>query len=48
MVCMTPREAERSLQNKAEVGRWMGQANTLFDYYETLYPGQFSGASSQQ
>jgi hypothetical protein len=34
MVCLKPSEAQRSLENKVEIGRWMGQANSLIKFYE--------------
>ena len=33
-LCLAPNEAKQSLQNKAKVGRWMGQANAVMNYYE--------------
>ena len=29
MMCLAPKEAQKSLDNKIEVGRWMGQALSL-------------------
>lgn len=33
-VCLTPGEAQRSLENKVEVNRWMRDANNLIDFHE--------------
>lgn len=32
-VCMTPAEAKKVLENKAEVGRYMTEMNNLVEYY---------------
>jgi len=32
-VCLTPREAERDLRNKVEIGRFIFEAQSLINYY---------------
>ena len=33
-VCLSPKEAQRSLENKVEVGRFIRGQNDLLDFYE--------------
>ncbi len=50
MACISPIDATRELQNKAEVYRWMKGMNALVCYYE-VREGQevcVSGASPSQ
>ncbi|WP_092498661.1 hypothetical protein [Faunimonas pinastri] len=34
MVCVTPDDARKSVENKIAVGRWMTKMNGLVTYYE--------------
>jgi hypothetical protein len=34
MICLTPNNAQALIENKVKIGRWMGQANNVIDYYE--------------
>lgn len=42
MICLKPAEATRSLENKVEVRRWIGEASANMDYWERR-----SGASAR-
>jgi hypothetical protein len=50
MICLTPSEAKRSIENKVEIYNWMLQANALFCYYEVREGKDVcvSGAASSQ
>ena len=50
MACLTPTDATRELQNKAEVLRWMKGMNALVCYYEFREGAEVcvSGASLSQ
>lgn len=38
MLCLKPKDAERDLINRIEIGRWMGEAQALIRFYRQRKP----------